>query len=128
MTGVFPIYIVLYMDIDILGVVLLTSNIMHEFVSLISCVLLFAVTSVALSNTYWGNPQCLSSLVLTHFVMHKPGHIDNQQRLKCVSSAVHEVLEFMFLPVLLVLNTCSASALSSVCIYPHCHPCFSFPK
>lgn len=71
------------MDIDVLRVVLLTSNIMHEFVSLICCVLLFAVTSVALSNTYWGNPQCLCSPVLTHFVMHKPGHTDNQQRLKC---------------------------------------------
>lgn len=56
---------------------------MHEFVSLICCVLLFAVTSVALSNTYWGNPQCLCSPILTHFVMHKPGHINNQQCLKC---------------------------------------------
>lgn len=71
------------MDSDILTVILLMSNIMHEFVSLICCVLLFAVTSVALSNTYWGNPQCLCSPVLTHFVMHKHGHIDNQQRLKC---------------------------------------------
>lgn len=83
MTGVFPNCVVLYMDIDILRVVLLTSNIMHESVSLICCVLLFAVTSVALSSTYWGNPQCLCSPVLTHFVMHKPGHIDNQQCLKC---------------------------------------------
>lgn len=73
----------LYMDIDILRVVLLTSNIMHEFVSLICCVLLFAVTSVALSNTYWGNPQCLCPPLLTHFVMHKHGRIDNQQCLKC---------------------------------------------
>lgn len=60
----------LNMDSDILRVILLMSNIMHEFVSLICCVLLFAVTSVALSNTYWGNPQCLCSPILTHFVMH----------------------------------------------------------
>lgn len=71
------------MDSGILRVILLTSNIMHEFVSLICCVLLFAVTSVALSNTYWGNPQCLCSPILTHFVMHKPGDVDNQQCLKC---------------------------------------------
>lgn len=71
------------MDSDILRVFLLTSNIMHEFVSLICCVLLFAVTSVALSNTYWGNPQCLCSPILTNFVMYKPGHSANQQCLKC---------------------------------------------